>query len=124
MIAQLRRWWVGLCLTLVLAVLLELTGYWQTMLLAGIAGGLWVGGGWRGFGAGALGVLLAWGGYLAFFALTSPLGELNRLFVGIAGLDPTTGAALLPLVLTLLIALLLGGAGGWLGGALLPRSRG
>lgn len=123
MIAQLRRWWVGLCLTLVLAVLLELTGYWQTMLLAGIAGGLWVGGGWRGFGAGALGVLLAWAGYLALFALTSPLGALSRLFAGIAGLDPTSGMALLPVILTLIIAFLLGGAGGWLGGALLPPSR-
>jgi len=108
MIAQLRRWWVGLCLTLV---------------LAGLVGGLWVGGGWRGFGAGALGALLAYAGYLAFFALTSPLGALSRLFVGIAGLDAASGMALLPVALALLIAFLLGGAGGWLGGALLPPSR-
>ena len=86
MIAPLRRWWVGLCLVSVLAVSLESTGTWQTMPLAGIVGGLWVGGGWRGFLAGALGVVLAWGGYLAFFALTAPLGALSRLFAAIAGL--------------------------------------
>lgn len=123
MMANLRRWWVGLCLAMALAALLELTGYWQTMLLAGIAAGLWVGGGWRGFGAGALGVLLAWAGYLAVFALTGPLGALSRLFVGIAGLDPSGALAWLPVILTLMIGLLLGGAGGCLGGALLPPSR-
>jgi hypothetical protein len=124
MIAPRRRWWVGLCLVAVLAAALESTGFWQTMPLAAVAGGIWVGGGWRGLLAGALGVVLAWGAYLAFFALTAPLGGLGRLFAAIAGLDPaSSGAALLPLAATLLLALLLGGAGGWLGGALSAPSR-
>lgn len=115
----LRNWWIGLLISLVAAVLLELTGYWQTMLVAGLLGGLWVGGSRRGFLAGALGTLLAWGGYLAYFALTDPLLELSQIFMGIAGVEGN-GTAFIPIALALLVTFLLGGAGGWLGGVLIP----
>ncbi len=111
---------VGVAVTLVAAFAFETAGVWWAMPIAGAIGGYWVRKGGRGFLAGALGVTIVWGAYLAMFAAISPLGELLRLFAGIVELGDAL--AFLPVVLALVIAFLMGGLGG-VTGAMIAGAR-
>ena len=105
-----KNFLIGVAVTLVAAFAFELAGVWWAMPIAGAIGGYWVRKGGQGFLAGALGVTIVWGAYLAVFAAISPLGELLRLLAGIVELGDTL--AFLPVVLALVIAFLMGGLGG------------
>jgi hypothetical protein len=107
---MMKNFLIGVAVTLVAAFAFELAGVWWAMPIAGAIGGYWVRKGGQGFLAGALGVTMVWGAYLALFAAISPLGELLRLFAGIVELGDTL--AFLPVVLALVIAFLMGGLGG------------
>lgn len=97
-------------LTAATALIFEAPGWWWAMPVAGLIGGWLMGRGSRGFLAGGLGVSLVWAVFILFFSLSSPLGNLLRVFSGILGLDATL--AFLPIVLALVVAFLLGGLGG------------
>lgn len=105
-----KNFLVGVAVTLVAAFAFETAGVWWAMPIAGAIGGYWVRKGGQGFLAGALGVTMVWGAYLAMFAAISPLGELLRLFAGIVELGDAL--AFVPVVLALVIAFLMGGLGG------------
>jgi hypothetical protein len=105
-----KNFLIGLALTLAAAFALETAGVWWAMPVAGALGGWWLKKGGRGFLAGALGVTLVWGAYVAVFAAASPLGGLLRLFAGIVELGDSL--AFVPVVLALVIAFLMGGLGG------------
>ena len=107
---MMKNFLIGVAVTLVAAFAFETAGVWWAMPIAGAIGGYWVRKSGRGFLAGALGVTMVWGAYLALFAAISPLGELLRLFAGIVELGDAL--AFLPVVLALVIAFLMGGLGG------------
>jgi hypothetical protein len=97
----------------VAAFVLEYFGWWWAMPLVGLLAGWAWKDGRRGFVLGGLAVSLAWGVFIVFYAITSPLGRLLNLFSGILGLDAPL--AFVPLLLALIVAFLLGGLGGWTG---------
>lgn len=107
-------WYTVLPLTVILAFLLTLTGVWQLIFLAGVAGGLLL----RhprnalllGLGSG----LAAWSVPLAWLFAYFPTGEAAALFVRILGLP--TSFAFLPVLLALLLAAATVGLGAALGG--------
>ena len=105
-----KNFLVGVAVTLVAAFAFETAGVWWAMPIAGAFAGWWIRKGGPGFLAGALGVTIVWGAYLAMFAAISPLGELLRLFAGIVELGDSL--AFVPVVLVLVIAFLMGGLGG------------
>ena len=104
---------VSFLLVIVIALVLELPGWWWGMPVAGLVGGWWIKHAGRGFLAGGLGVALAWAGFLIFFSVTSPLCALAGLFAGILGLGE--GLGFVPVALALIIAFLMGGLGGLCG---------
>lgn len=111
---------IGVVITLAAAFAFETAGVWWAMPIAGAIGGYWVRKGGQGFLAGALGVAIVWGAYLAVFAATSPLGELLRLFAGIVELGDSL--SFVPIVLALVMAFLMGGLGG-VTGAMIAGAR-
>ncbi len=106
--------WIAFGTTLLAALLLEVVGWWWAMPIAGLIAGLRLASPKKGFLFGGLGVLLAWLLFIAFYATTSPLGELLAVFSGILGL----GASLsfVPVLLASILAFLMGGLGGLTGG--------
>ena len=101
-----------------------LLGAWWAPFLAGIGAGVFVVNGWRAVFAGAVAGLVAWGGPLAYLQLELGLG---RTAVSLAAIMGFTGAATIPVALTLLVGILLGLCGAWFGAAarsLYPSSRG
>ena len=109
-----KNFLIGVAVTLVAAFAFETAGVWLAMPIAGAIGGYWVRKGGQGFLAGALGVTIVWGAYLAVFAAVSPLGALLRLFAGIVELGDSL--SFVPVALALVTAFLMGGLGGVTGG--------
>lgn len=113
-----KNFLIGVAVTAVSAFLFEMTGAWWAMPVAGAFGGYWVKKGGQGFAVGAAGVALVWGAFLAMTAAISPVGALLRLFAAIVELGDSLDFA--PVVLALVVAAVLGGAGG-LTGALIAE---
>jgi hypothetical protein len=84
------------------------------MPFAGLIPGWLLASGKRGFLLGGLGVVLAWLILIAVRAASVPLGGLLVTFSGILGLGASL--AFVPLLLAALVAFLLGGLGGLMGG--------
>ncbi len=108
-----RKFIIALLLSAALGFIFELPGLWWLMPVAGAVGGWIVQKGDEGFLAGGLGVTIAWGAYLLYFSLFSPIGRLMEIFSGILGLE--SSLAFVPVLLALIVAFLLGGLGGLCG---------
>lgn len=96
--------WAALGVATLLAVLLEFSGFWQTMLIAGFLGGLLAKELLKGVTAGFLGVLIAWGLHFVFIWLWVPQ-NFNIAFQAASAL----------IYITVLLGGFLGGLGGAIG---------
>ncbi|RDE12290.1 MAG: hypothetical protein C4K47_08380 [Candidatus Thorarchaeota archaeon] len=105
----------ALIIVVVLAIALELSGAWITMIIAGVFGGLFTRKTSRAFLAGFLGVGLGWGLLLFYLSLTAEAMAIANIFIGLLGLS---GMGWLVIVVSVLIGALLGGFGGLLGRSL------
>jgi len=105
----------ALIIVVVLAIALELSGAWITMLIAGVFGGLFTRRTSRAFLAGFLGVGLAWGVLFLYLSLTAQAMAIANMFIGLLGLH---GIGWLVIAISTLIGALLGGFGGLLGRSL------
>jgi hypothetical protein len=101
---KIAGFWAALGVTILLAVLLEFSGFWQTMLIAGFFGGLLAKNLLKGGIAGFLGVSIAWWLHLVFFWALVPQ-SFNIAFQIASTL----------IYLTVLLGGLLGGLGGAIG---------
>lgn len=100
----------GFLISFALAFLLELTGLYLLMILAGVVAGVFVKRGWLSFLIGFASVTLAWGIYFIVFALTTPLAAFLDLIGSMTGIP---GSILL--ILALLLGGLMGGSGALVG---------
>lgn len=105
----------ALIVVAVLAIVLELSGAWITMLIAGAFGGLFTRKTSRAFLVGLLGVGLAWGLLFLYLSSTAAAMAVANIFIGLLGLH---GMGWLVIVVSILIGALLGGFGGLLGRSL------
>jgi len=108
-----KKWILLFLATTLIAIVLEIPGWWWAMPLVGFGAGFLAGKAGKALLIGGLGVAAAWAFYLVFFAFTSPLGELLTVFSGILGLP--AALSFVPVLLALLVAFLLGGLGGLTG---------
>ncbi|MHA1939774.1 MAG: hypothetical protein ACXABV_19180 [Candidatus Thorarchaeota archaeon] len=105
----------GYFLTLLIALPLQLIGYWTLMILAGIAGGVTVKRYRHAFIAGFLGVATAWSIIFVFlnaFAQAYVIGEFFAALIGLPGFGRWIVS------LSILIGGLLGASGSILGRAI------
>ncbi|MBS3794916.1 MAG: hypothetical protein KGY80_08465 [Candidatus Thorarchaeota archaeon] len=93
---------------LILGVLLQLTGLWVMMLLAGGIGALFCRSLKRAFAAGFLGVGMAWAILFAYLILTAQALAIADFFITLLGLS---GLGWLVIVISIIIGALLGGFG-------------
>ena len=105
----------ALIVVIVLAIALELSGAWITMLIAGAFGGLFTRKTSHAFLVGLLGVGLAWGCLFLYLTMTAQAIAIANIFIGLLGLH---GMGALVLFVSILIGALLGGFGGLLGRSL------
>lgn len=105
----------ALIVVIVLAIALELSGAWITMLIAGAFGGLFTRKTLHAFLVGLLGVGLAWGVLFLYLSMTAQAMAIANIFIGLLGLH---GMGALVLFVSILIGALLGGFGGLLGRSL------
>jgi len=91
-----------------------LLGAWWAPFLAGVGAGVFIVSGRRAVFAGAIAGLIAWGGPLAYAQVEFGLA---RTAASLAAMMGFTGAATIPVALTLLVGTLLGFAGAWFGTA-------
>jgi len=91
-------------------------GLWWAPLLAGFVIGVILWGGRAIVPTAGLVAVLGWALPLAWQALHSPIGKVATVVAGILGLGTTRGPVVI--VVTLVLALLLGLAGAWAGAAL------
>jgi len=91
-------------------------GLWWAPLLTGFVIGVILRGGRAIVAAAGLVAVLGWALPLAWQALHSPIGKVAAVVAGILGLSTTSGPVVI--VVTLVLALLLGLAGAWVGAAL------
>ncbi len=91
-------------------------GLWWAPLLAGFVIGVILRGGRVIVVTAGLVVVLGWALPLAWQALHNPIGKVAMVVAGILGLNTTSGPVVI--VVTLVLALLLGLAGAWVGAAL------
>jgi hypothetical protein len=110
---------ITLALVTLIAIILEFSGWWWAMPVAGLLGGWILRSGRQGLVVCGLSVMLAWLAFIVGFAVTSPVGRLLVVFSGVLGLD--SSMAFVPALLALIVAFILGGFGGLTGG-LLARS--
>ncbi len=89
-----------------------LLGAWWAPFVAGIAAGVLIPRGWWAVLAGALAGLVAWGGPLEYEQIQFGLARTATSLAAIMGF---TGAASIPVALTLLVGVLLGFSGAWFG---------
>ena len=89
-----------------------LLGLWWAPVVAGVAAGLFIVRGRRALVAGAIVGLVAWGVPLGYAQLQYGLAKTAFSLAAIMGFD---GASTIPFALTLIVAVLLGFCGGWLG---------
>jgi len=104
----------------ILVVLGALLGLWWMVVPVGVLAGLLVAGARNAVAAGGLAALLGWGLPLAWqaVALGQPVSDQASVVGAILGFGANQGV--LVIALTLLIAVVLGVAGVWLGAALRP----
>jgi len=114
----------ALIIVIVLAIALQLTGVWVTMLIAGAFGGLFTRRHLRAFLAGFLGVGVAWSIIFLYLIGTTPAIAIAGFFIGLLGLGENLG--IIVIVIAIIIGALLGGFGGIMGRAVfeLVESRG
>ncbi len=91
-------------------------GLWWAPLLVGFVIGIILRGGQAIVATTGLAAILGWALPLAWQALQSPIGTVATVVAGILGLGATSGPIVI--VVTLVLALLLGLAGAWVGAAL------
>ena len=100
----------------VLGIILQLTGAWFTMLVAGAIGALFTRTYLKSFLAGFIGVSIAWIVLYVYLILTAQASEIAEFFIGLLGL---TGMGWLVFVIATLLGGLLGGFGGGFGRSLI-----
>ena len=100
----------------VLGIILQLTGAWFTMLVAGVIGALFTRTYLKSFLAGFMGVSIAWTVLYVYLMLTAQASEIAEFFIGLLGL---TGMGWLVFVIGILLGGLLGGFGGGFGRSLI-----
>ena len=91
-----------------------LLGAWWAPFVAGVGAGIFIVRGWRAPIAGALVGLISWGVPLAYAQFQYGLG---RTAFSLAAMMGFNGASTIPVALTLIVAVLLGFSGAWLGAA-------
>jgi hypothetical protein len=91
-----------------------LVGAWWAPFVAGIAAGVLIQRGRWAVLAGAIAGLVAWGGPLEYAQIQFGLARTATSLAAIMGF---TGAATIPIALTLLVGILLGFCGAWFGAA-------
>ncbi|RDE15909.1 MAG: hypothetical protein C4K49_05535 [Candidatus Thorarchaeota archaeon] len=96
----------------IFAIVLELSGSWVTMLIAGILGSLFTRTSKRAFLVGFVGVAIAWTLLFAYLSFSASALEIADFFIGLLGLS---GMGMLVIVISVLLGALLGGFGGLLG---------
>ncbi|MFX0175929.1 MAG: hypothetical protein ACFE85_06840 [Candidatus Hodarchaeota archaeon] len=101
---------VGFIISFILAFLLELTGLFLLMLLAGGVAGFFIKRGWISFITGFMSVALAWGIYFIVFTFIGPLSEFLEVIGSIIGIS-----GVILMMLSLIIGGLLGGTGALVG---------
>ncbi len=96
----------------VIAIALQLSGAWVTMLIAGALGALLTRRHRSAFFAGFIGVAIAWTAIFVYLSLTAQAFVIAEFFIGLLGL---TGLGWLVIVISILLGALLGGFSGLLG---------
>jgi len=97
---------------MVIALALQLSGAWVTMLIAGALGALLTRRHRTAFFAGFIGVAIAWTAIFVYLSLTTQALAIAEFFIGLLGLS---GMGWLVIVISILLGALLGGFGGLLG---------
>ena len=105
----------ALVIVIVLAIALQLSGVWATMLIAGAFGGFFTRRYLRAFLVGFLGVGIAWSVMFTYLVVTTPAIAIASFFVGLLGLSKDFGVAVI--VIAIVVGTLLGGFGCVLGRA-------
>lgn len=105
----------ALVIVIVLAIALQLSGVWATMLIAGAFGGFFTRRYLRAFLAGFLGVGIAWSILFIYLVITTPAIAIAGFFIGLLGLSKDFGIAVI--AIAIVFGGLLGGFGGVLGRA-------
>ena len=96
----------------VIAIVLQLSGVWMTMLIAGALGALLARRHRTSFFAGFIGVAIAWSAIFIYLSLTTQALAIAEFFIGLLGLS---GLGWLVIVISIILGALLGGFGGLLG---------
>jgi len=97
---------------MVIALALQLSGAWVTMLIAGALGALLTRRHRTAFFAGFIGVAIAWTAIFVYLSLTTQALAIAEFFNGLLG---RSGMGWLVIVISILLGALLGGFGGLLG---------
>lgn len=98
---------------IVLAVVLQFSGAWAAMLIAGVFGGFFTRRYLRAFLAGFLGVGIAWSIMFLYLVATTPALAIAGFFIGLLGLSENLGVAVI--LIAIMVGALLGGFGAILG---------
>ena len=96
----------------VIALALQLSGAWVTMIIAGALGALLTRRHRTAFLAGFIGVAIAWTAIFVYLSLTTQAMAIAEFFIGLLGLSEL---GWLVIVISVLLGALLGGFGGLLG---------
>ena len=96
----------------VIAIILQLSGAWVTMLIAGALGALLTRRHRTAFFAGFISVAIAWTAIFIYLSVTTQALAIAEFFIGLLGLS---GLGWLVIVISVLLGALLGGFGGLLG---------
>ena len=96
----------------IVAIALQLSGAWITMLIAGVIGALFTRDSVRAFLAGLFGVAAGWGILYAYLIVTAQAAAIAEFFIGLLNLS---GMGWLVFVIGALLGGLLGGFGGLVG---------
>lgn len=108
-----KKYGPGIALTFALALFLESMGWWQAMIVAGVASGFWVASSLAAFSVGFLGVAAAWCTLLVLAEVNHHIFSIMTLTSQIFGLP--ANLSFLLLLITLLLGGLMGGLGGMIG---------
>jgi hypothetical protein len=108
-----KKYGTGIALTFALALFLESMGWWQAMIVAGIASSFWVASSLAAFSVGFLGVAAAWCTLLVLAEVTHHIFSIMKLTGQIFGLP--ANLSFLLLLITLLLGGFMGGLGGLIG---------
>ncbi len=96
----------------VIAMVLQMSGAWVTMLIAGALGALLTRRHRTAFFGGFISVAIAWTAIFVYLSLTTQAMAIAEFFIGLLGLS---GLGWLVIVISILLGALLGGFGGLLG---------